>query len=135
MTCSDSNVKECYTYPLDQIEQKAPTSKLQRLFHPDHPHKLWHLESIKNLILLNTRFNFIQHNIVKQYYKSTKPKNGMNNNDLVNNSQFVTKCFVCGGGCSGDSSRGSGCQGHDDMLYFWERRSVPTSQDVGWAPQ
>jgi len=29
----------------------------------------------------------------------------MNNNDLANNSQYVTKCFVCGGG---DSSRGSG---------------------------
>jgi len=42
----------------------------------------------------------------------------MNNNDLVNNSQSVTKCFVVGGG---DSSRGSGCQDHRDMLYFWER--------------
>lgn len=55
----------------------------------------------------------------------------MNNNDLANNSQYVTKCFVCGGG---DSSRGSGCQGHGEMLYFWERTSVPTSLEVGWAP-
>lgn len=58
----------------------------------------------------------------------------MNNNDQVNNSQFVTKCFVCGGG-GGDSSRGSGCQGHGGMLYFWQRTSVPTSQVVWWAPQ
>ena len=28
---------------------------------------------------------------LKQHYRSTKPKNGMNKNDLVNNSQFVTQ--------------------------------------------
>jgi len=29
---------------------------------------------------------------------------------------------------------GSAGQGHGDMLYFWERTAVPTSQEVGWAP-
>jgi hypothetical protein len=40
--------------------------------------------------IINAGFKFIQHSAVK-HYRSMKPKNGMNNNDLVNNSQFVTQ--------------------------------------------
>jgi hypothetical protein len=54
---SDRSIRKWHTHPQDLTEQKAPTSKPQRLFHPDHPHKLWHLKYNKKITLL---YYFIQ---------------------------------------------------------------------------
>jgi hypothetical protein len=54
---SDRSIWKWHTHPQDLTEQKAPTSKPQWLFHPDHPHKLWHLKCNKKITLL---YYFIQ---------------------------------------------------------------------------